>query len=83
MSPPIREKLLHERGIRMPDHPFARDWPKRFAGSFADYTRFTVEVDPRGFIKRRGYVRVSRWANAVLDQHFLPYNFAPKTEWPE
>jgi hypothetical protein len=27
-------------------------------------------------------IKVSRWANAVLDQHFLPYNFAPKQEWP-
>jgi len=27
-------------------------------------------------------ITVSRWANAVIDENFLPYNFAPKTEWP-
>lgn len=74
---------LHDRGIRLPEHPFARNWPKKFTGSFDDYTRFAVPVEPLSFIEQKGMVLVSRWANAVLDQHFLPYNFAPKLEWPE
>ena len=30
----------------------------------------------------RRMVRVSRWNSATIDQHFLTYNFRPKTEWP-
>jgi hypothetical protein len=26
--------------------------------------------------------RVSRWNSATINQHFLTYNFRPKTEWP-
>jgi len=28
-------------------------------------------------------IRVSRWNSATINQHFLRYNFRPKTEWPE
>jgi len=27
-------------------------------------------------------IKVSRWNSATINQHFLPYNFRPKTEWP-
>jgi hypothetical protein len=27
-------------------------------------------------------IKVTRWNSATIDQHFLPYNFRPKTEWP-
>jgi hypothetical protein len=28
-------------------------------------------------------MKVSRWNSATINQHFLRYNFRPKTEWPE
>jgi hypothetical protein len=26
---------------------------------------------------------VSSWNSAAINQHFLSYNFRPKTEWPQ
>jgi hypothetical protein len=74
---------LHDRGIRMATHPLARHWPKRFEGDWEAYQRFDRAVDPRGLLERLRLTWVSLWPNAVLDQFALPYNFAPKTEWPE
>ncbi len=73
---------LHREGIRDPDHPHARRWPKRFDGDWAHYRRFTEAVDVRTRLERRPRSWISAWPNAVLDQHALPYNFAPKIEWP-
>ena len=73
---------LHTDGTRRPDHPLARGWPDRFEGSWDAYRAFTVPVDPVEQLASKQMILVSRWANAVLDQHFLPYNFSAKPEWP-
>jgi hypothetical protein len=75
-------ETLHTKGSRLPDHPLARGWPKRFTGNFDAYRNFSVLVDAVPMLKRNALIKVSRWPNAVLNQHCLRYNFAPKTEWP-
>lgn len=76
-------EALHGRGIRLPGHPLAAGWPKRFQGTWEDYRRFDARVSTRERLERGGRIWVSPWANAVLDQHALPYNFAPKNDWPD
>lgn len=76
-------RRLHEQGTRLPDHPLARHWPSRFPGTWDDYRRFDDVVETRPFLEHRRLGWTSRWANAVLDQHALAYNFAAKIEWPE
>lgn len=73
---------LHDRGTRLPDHPLAKGWPKRFAGSFDDYLRLDQPEDPLRLLDQRQMWLVTPWANAALNQRFLRYCFAPKTEWP-
>ncbi|MBL9134370.1 MAG: hypothetical protein JNK85_00815 [Verrucomicrobiales bacterium] len=75
-------RTLHDKGIRLPLHPLARRWPKRFEGDWNEYRRFERRVETRPFLESRRLLWVGRWANAILDQHALPYNFAAKTEWP-
>jgi hypothetical protein len=74
---------LSTLGRRALDSPLGRDWPVKFPGTWQDFIHFSKPVDPRGLLENKGLVLVSCWNNAVLDQHFLPYNFRPKTEWPE
>lgn len=75
---------LTKEGRRLRDHPLARrlGWPDRFAGTWTDFAAFTRPIDTVELIDRTKMVRVSRWNSATIDQHFLPYNFRPKTEWP-
>ncbi len=73
---------LHREGHRLLDHPLAKNWPRRFEGSWEDFIDFSRPVDPLALIEAKGMVMVSRWNNAVIDQYFLPYNFYPKREWP-
>ena len=75
-------EILHTKGTRAPDHPLARGWPQRFVGGFDAYRAFSVLVDPSHLLNAKHMIKVGRWANAILDQHFLPYNFSPKQEWP-
>ena len=85
---PIEEDMrrtyerLHEEGHRLLDHPLAKDWPRKFTGSWKDFVDFSRHIDPVELIAAKGMVMVSRWSNAVIDQYFLPYNFYPKREWP-
>lgn len=72
----------HHKSIRMPSHPLAKNWPKKFEGSWEEYTTFTKYVDLPKMIKEKKMVMKSRWSNAVIDQHFLDYQFYPKIEWP-
>lgn len=76
------EKLSKE-GRRLPEHPLGRGWPKKFVGSWQDFTNFAVLVDPGELLTSKRMIRVSRWNSATINQHFLRYNFRPKTEWPE
>ena len=73
---------LHTKGHRALDHPLARDWPKKFDGDWEDFVDFSQVVEPLEWIEAKGMVMVSRWCNAVINQHFLRYNFFPKWEWP-
>jgi hypothetical protein len=75
------EKLLKE-GRRLSDHPLGKSWPKKFAGSWKDFTDFSILVDPSELLDSRQMIKVSRWNSATINQHFLRYNFRPKTEWP-
>jgi hypothetical protein len=76
------EKLSKE-GRRLPEHPLGRGWPKKFDGSWQDFTNFSVLVDPGELLSSKQMIRVSRWNSATINQHFLRYNFRPKTEWPD
>ena len=76
------EKLTKE-GRRLLEHPLGRGWPKKFVGSWQDFTNFSVLVDPGALLTSKQMIRVSRWNSATINQHFLRYNFRPKTEWPE
>jgi hypothetical protein len=75
-------EILHTKGSRLPDHPLARGWPREFTGNFDDYRNFSVPAEAVTMLKKNALIKVSRWPNAVLNQHCLRYNFAPKTEWP-
>lgn len=78
-------RKLSTEGRRLLDHPMARrlGWPRRFNGTWEDFVDFSRLVETREFLDRAKMVQVSRWNSATIDQHFLPYNFRPKTEWPE
>ena len=78
-------RKLSTEGRRLLDHPMARrlGWPQRFNGTWEDFVDFSRVVETREFLDRAKMVQVSRWNSATIDQHFLPYNFRPKTEWPE
>ena len=76
------EKLSKE-GRRLSEHPLGKGWPLKFVGSWQDFTKFSVLVDPGQLLSSKQMIRVSRWNNATINQHFLRYNFRPKTEWPE
>jgi hypothetical protein len=76
------EKLSKE-GRRLPEHPLGRDWPRKFVGSWQEFTNFSVLVDPAELLSSKRMIRVSRWNSATINQYFLRYNFRPKTEWPE
>jgi glycerophosphoryl diester phosphodiesterase len=74
---------LNTEGRRLAEHPLGRSWPKRFEGTWTDFVTFGAEVDIRGRIEQQNAMVLSRWNNAALQQHFLRYNFRPKTEWPD
>jgi hypothetical protein len=76
---------LRKEGRRLIDHPMARrlQWPDRFTGDWKRFVDFSRQVDLLGLINKRGLMAVSRWNSAVINREFLPYNFRPKTEWPE
>jgi hypothetical protein len=79
-------RRLSTTGIRQAHHPLARRWPKKFNGDWDAYRAFTGRIDIRDHLDRQAddpLAWTSLWANAVLDQHALRRNFAPKTEWPE
>jgi len=74
---------LNTEGRRLAEHPLGSSWPKRFEGTSTDFVTFGKEVDIRSRIERENAMTLSRWNNAALQQHFLRYNFRPKTEWPD
>jgi hypothetical protein len=76
------EKLSKE-GRRLPEHPLGLRWPRKFVGSWQDFTNFSVLIDPVELLSSKQMIRVSRWNNATINRYFLRYNFRPKTEWPD
>ena len=74
---------LHTSGTRLPHHPLASAWPKKYLGSFAQFSRFEIPVNMRRKLKNDGLIRVGVYANAIMDQELLPYNFSAKIEWPD
>jgi len=84
---PIPELLeLNYRSVslggRVPDHPLKQSWPKRFPGTFDDYKRFDRQVNTVDLLRNNKMIMVSERSNAVIQQYFLRYNFAPKYDWP-
>jgi hypothetical protein len=79
----IWNKLRNE-GRRSQQHPLSRrlGWPDRFSGGWERFVDFSHLVDPLKLINGSRMVSVSRWNSAVINQHFLAYNFRPKIEWP-
>lgn len=77
-------RKLSEEGHRLIDHPLATrlGWPRKFAGSWKDFINFSRLVDPLGLLDKKKMAKVTRWNSATINQHFLTYNFRPKTEWP-
>ncbi len=71
------------KSIKNPGHPLARNWPKRFEGSYKDFINFSQYIDPRKWLKKKKMVIISRWPNAVINQYFLAYNYFPKKQWPK
>ncbi len=71
------------RGGRVPDHPRKRRWPPRFPGLWPDYVRFDRAVDSLLPLHREGWIATGRFANAILHDLFVPYNFHAKREWPD
>ncbi len=77
-------RRLSSEGRRLADHPLGvrLGWPRKFPGAWADFINFSRLVEPLGLLNKTKMARVSRWNSATINQHFLPYNFRPKTEWP-
>lgn len=69
-------------GGRAKDHPLKRRWPAGFAGSWSDYLDFSAPVDPLVLLREKDLLFTGRWANALLQQCCLTYNFAVKYDWP-
>lgn len=70
------------RGGRLPDHPLKQGWPGGFAGTYDDYVDFSRPLDTADWLRQKGKIGKTAWSNALLQQHYLPYNFHPKYDWP-
>jgi hypothetical protein len=77
-------RKLSEEGRRLADHPLGMrlGWPRKFTGRWEDFVNFSRLVEPLRLLDRTKMARVSQWNSATINQHFLTYNFRPKTEWP-
>jgi glycerophosphoryl diester phosphodiesterase len=73
---------LHTEGRQSADSPLGRGWPKRFTGTFEDFTSFPKRIDILPLLQRDGFTAISSMNNAVLNRRMLRYNFSAKTEWP-
>jgi len=71
------------KSIKNPHHPLAKDWPKKFVGSYKDFITFTKYIEIRRFLTKKKMVIISQWPNAVINQYFLNYNYFPKKQWPK
>jgi hypothetical protein len=78
-------RKLSEEGRRLPAHPLGvrAGWPRKFTGTWNDFVNFSRLIEPLEWLDKHKLAAVSRWNSATINQHFLRYNFRPKTEWPE
>jgi hypothetical protein len=89
---PISLKLYNEetfrrlstQGRRLAAHGLGvrGRWPSKFSGDWAAFSNFSRAVEPLALLERQRMALVSNWNSAAISQHFLRYNFRPKTEWP-
>lgn len=77
-------RKLSEEGRRLADNPLGRraGWPQKFSGAWNDFVDFSRAIEPLDWLEKNKLAAVSRWNSATINQHFLWYNFRPKTEWP-
>jgi len=77
-------RKLKEEGRRLPNHPLGirGGWPTKFVGTWNDFVNFSRLIEPLEWLDKSKLAAVSRWNSATINQHFLRYNFRPKTEWP-
>ena len=61
---------------------YTERWPRRFIGDLGDFLDFSVVIDMEQKLAKHNMIIVSRFANAVITRHFLPYNIRPKIDWP-
>ena len=71
------------KSIKNPFHPLARDWPKKFTGSYKDFINFSKNIELCRLLKNKKMVIISKWPNAVINRYFLSYNYFPKKQWPK
>ena len=69
------------KSIKNPHHPLAKDWPKKFTGSYKDFINFSKYIESRRLLKKKKMVITSKWPNAVINRYFLTYNYFPKKQW--
>ena len=67
---------------RPSEAPYADRWPQRFEGGLEEFTSFPVRIDMEKKLDEHQMIVVSRYANAVISQWYLPYNIRPKDDWP-
>ncbi len=77
-------RRLSGEGRRLKNHPLGvrLGWPPKFTGTWPDFINFSRLIEPLRLLEQTKMAKVSRWNSATINQHFLPYNFRPKTEWP-
>ena len=71
------------KSVKNPHHPLAKDWPKKFTGSYKDFINFSKNIELRRLLKNKKMVIISKWPNAVINRYFLSYNYFPKKQWPK
>ncbi len=77
-------RKLSTEGRRLAGHPLGKrlGWPQKFTGRWEAFVNFSRLIDPLALLDKTRMAKASRWSSATINQHFLTYNFRPKTEWP-
>lgn len=63
---------------------YAEQFASKFNGTEEEFTTFKEQdkFDLQELLRNKEMIVVSKYANAVIDQWFLPYNIHPKPDWP-
>lgn len=78
-----RDYKHSQKGGRASNHSIKKQWPDKFSGEFKDYLAFKRKLDTRDYVQQPNRIHISKWANAILYEKVLPYNFHAKKEWPD